>query len=227
MTKLLLCNTLAAFILVSPSLALAHQTGDIIFRGGALKMDPEKKSRYFMSDDVGKLDNRAQSDGGTQFGLNVTYMFTDYLGIDLLTSTPYTHNFKLKSDSGNTGKLGKVKHLPMSFSLVHFPLGNSDLFQPYWGGGINYSTFYGAKLSRTMKDDDYSTPRLKHAFGVTAQLGLDIDLGDSFMLNAQVRYIKMDTKISANDNSVFPKDKERADWNINPILYMVGFGYKF
>jgi len=44
MTKLLARSTLAALILASPSLALAHQAGDIIVRAGALKMDPEKKA---------------------------------------------------------------------------------------------------------------------------------------------------------------------------------------
>jgi len=177
-----------------------------------------------VSNVFGKLSWRAKSDSDTQTGLNFTYMFSDYLGIDLLTSTPFTHNLDLKDDFGNKAKLGKTKHLPATFSLVYFPFGNNELIQPYVGAGVNYSAFYDSKLSGYGKAD-YSNLKLKNAWGFSGQLGMDIDLGDSFVFNAQARYTKMDTTISARDN-VFG-DKEKMDWDVDPMLYMIGIGYKF
>jgi len=224
MLKLLTCGTFTALVLTSPSLALAHQAGDFIVRAGVLKMDPEKKSSHSVSNVYGKLDWRAQSDSDTQLGLNFTYMFNDYLGIDLLTSTPFTHKFDLKEDNGDKTSLGKAKHLPVNFNLVYFPLGNSELIQPYLGGGINYSAFYDAKLSSQGKAD-YENLKVKNAWGFSGQLGMDINLSNNFVLNAQTRYTKMNTKITALDN--FYGDREKMDWDIDPLVYMLGIGYKF
>jgi len=224
MNKLLARSTLAALVLASPSLALAHQAGDFIVRAGALRIDPEEKSNHLKSDAVGKLDYRAKSDNDTQMGLNFTYMFSEYLGLDLLTSTPFKHKFNLKYDDGDKEKLGQTKHLPITLNLVYFPLGNSELIQPYLGLGVNYSLFYNYKLSGEMKED-YSHPKIKNSLGVAGQLGMDIDLGDNFVFNAQARYIKMDTKISARDDGF--GDTEKANWNVDPMLYMIGVGYKF
>jgi len=219
-------STLAVLVLASPSLALAHQAGDIIIRGGALKMEPEKKSSHSVGSLSGKLPWRAQSNSDTQLGLNFTYMFSDYLGVDLLTSTPFTHKLDLKHDLGNKGKLGKTKHLPATFSLVYFPFGNSEVIQPYLGAGLNYSAFYDSSLSQVAKSAGYSNFKLKNAWGFSGQLGMDVDLGDNFVFNAQARYTKMDTKITMRDNSYFG-EKEKMKWNMDPLTYMIGVGYKF
>jgi len=225
MIKLLAASSLAALALTSPSLALAHQAGDFIVRTGAIRMDPQEKSSHFKSDAVGKMPYRAKSDNDTQFGLNATFMFSEYLGLDLLTSTPFKHRLDLRYDNGSKEKLGQTKHLPFTLSLVYFPLGNSEVVQPYLGAGVNYSVFYNSKLSAVMKDNDYSHPKIKNSLGVAGQIGMDIDLGDNFIFNAQARYIKMDTKISARDD--FWDDKEKANWNVDPLLYMLSVGYKF
>src|SRR5690606_42037804 len=72
-------------------------------------------------------------------GLNFAYMLTDKVGVELLAATPFSH------DVGVTGvldKLGSIKHLPPTVSLVYYPLDNGSAFQPYVGAGVNFTCFF-------------------------------------------------------------------------------------
>ena len=60
----------------------------------------------------------------TQLGLNFAYMLTNHLGIELLAASPFEHDVKLKGTAlgAANGKLGTLKHLPPTLSLVYYPL---------------------------------------------------------------------------------------------------------
>lgn len=79
----------------------------------------------------------ATLDSDTQLGLNFAYMLTDQLGVELLAATPFSHDIGTKGLGGL--KLGSVKHLPPTLSLVYYPLDSKSAFQPYVGAGINYT----------------------------------------------------------------------------------------
>ena len=51
---------------------------------------------------------------------------------------------KIKSTAlgAANGKLGTLKHLPPTLSVVYYPLDNKSAFQPYVGAGINYTWIY-------------------------------------------------------------------------------------
>jgi outer membrane protein len=48
-------------------------------------------------------------------------------------------------------------------------------------------------------------------------------LTDNIMLNAQVRYIDIDT----TGTTSFGGSKVKVDVDVDPMVYMVGLGYKF
>ena len=52
-------------------------------------------------------------------------MFSSHWGIELLAATPFSHDVKLKGTSVNAanGKLGSLKQLPPTLSVVYYPLG--------------------------------------------------------------------------------------------------------
>ncbi|MGY2437821.1 OmpW/AlkL family protein, partial [Escherichia coli] len=90
-------------------------------------------------------------------------------------------------------KLGSVKHLPPTLSLVYYPLDSKSAFQPYVGAGINYTWFFDDKLSSEAEGAGFRGLDMKDSWGWAAQIGADYMLTDNLMINAQVRYIDIDT----------------------------------
>ncbi|MNF16424.1 Outer membrane protein W precursor [compost metagenome] len=52
---------------------------------------------------------------------------------------------------------------------------------------------------------------------------MDYMLTDNVMLNAQVRYIDIDTEATTS----FGGADVKVDVDVDPMVYMVGLGYKF
>ncbi|WP_405119976.1 OmpW/AlkL family protein [Pseudomonas leptonychotis] len=224
----LLTASLLALAIATP-IAHAHQAGDIIVRAGAITVDPQESSGDIW---VGALDTdvagtKATLNSDTQLGLNFAYMLTNNIGIELLAATPFSHDVGVKgmpgAFAGLNGKLGELKHLPPTLSVVYYPLDSSSAFQPYVGAGINYTWFFDTELSSEAQDKGFSGLDMKDSWGLAAQVGMDYMLTDSIMLNAQVRYIDIDTTGTTH----ILGDKVKVDVDVDPFVYMVGLGYKF
>jgi len=220
--------TLAALALASP-LALAHQAGDIIVRAGAVTVDPHEKSSKIYVGALGTkvAGTKATLNSNTQLGLNFAYMLTDHVGVELLAATPFKHDVGVKGFTGRfaglNGKLGSTRHLPPTLSLVYYPMGNSSFIQPYVGAGVNYTWFFDDKLGGEAKGKGFSGLDVKNSFGWAAQIGTDVDLGNNFLFNAQLRYID----ISTTGTTKYAGNKVKVDLDVDPLVYMMGIGYKF
>ena len=59
------------------------------------------------------------------------------------------------------------------------------------------------------------------------QVVADYMLTDNVMINAQVRYIDIDTTATVENNAVAPGTRAKVDVDVDPFIYMVGLGYKF
>ncbi|MFG0721603.1 OmpW family protein [Pseudomonas sp. GLN_6] len=220
--------SLLALAIAAP-LAHAHQAGDIIVRAGAITVDPQESSSDIWVGALGTdvAGTKATLDSDTQLGLNFAYMLTNNIGIELLAATPFSHDVGVKGMPGGfaglNGKLGELKHLPPTLSVVYYPLDASSAFQPYVGAGINYTWFFDTKLSSEAEGKGFSGLDMKDSWGLAAQVGMDYMLTDNIMLNAQVRYIDIDTTGTTN----ILGDKVKVDVDVDPFVYMVGLGYKF
>jgi len=215
--------TLAALALASP-LALAHQAGDIVVRAGAVTVDPHEKSSKVSVGGVKVAGTKATLDSNTQLGLNFAYMLNEYVGFELLAATPFKHKVGVKGFGAPIdGKLGTTRHLPPTLSLVYYPLGNSQVVQPYIGAGVNYTWFFDNKLSGAAKGNGFRGLDVKNSWGWAAQIGADFDLGDNFLFNAQLRYVDLDTTGTTHLGAT----KVKVDLDVKPLVYMVGLGYKF
>ncbi|MDM9650251.1 OmpW family outer membrane protein [Pseudomonas wenzhouensis] len=220
MYKSLFTASLLALAIASP-IAQAHQAGDIIVRAGAITVDPHEDSSNVKIGGVKAAGTAATLDSDTQLGLNFAYMLTDQLGVELLAATPFSHDIGTKGLGGL--KLGSVKHLPPTLSLVYYPLDSKSAFQPYVGAGINYTWFFDDKLSSEAEGAGFRGLDLKDSWGWAAQIGADYMLTDNLMLNAQVRYIDIETKATTYAGPT----KVSVDVDVDPFVYMVGLGYKF
>ncbi len=216
-------------VALAATFAQAHQAGDVIVRAGAITVDPHEDSGdiYVGALSTSVAGTEATLDSDTQLGLNFAYMLTDKIGIELLAASPFTHNVGVAgmpgAFAGLNGKLGELKHLPPTLSVVYYPLDSKSAFQPYVGAGINYTWFFDDKLSSEAEDKGFSGLDMKDSWGLAAQVGMDYMLTDNVMVNAQVRYIDIET----TGTTSFGGAKVKVDVDVDPFVYMVGLGYKF
>lgn len=217
-------KTLSASLLalaVAAPFAQAYEAGDIIVRAGAITVDPQEKSGGI---NPAFPNAKATLDSDTQLGLNFAYMVTDKIGIELLAATPFSHTVGAKGlEAAGINKLGDIKHLPPTLSVVYYPLDKQSAVQPYVGLGVNYTWFFDDKLTSEAEAAGLRGLDMKDSWGLAAQVGADFMLTDNIMLNAQLRYIDIDTKgtIYAGPTKV------TVDVDVDPLVYMVGLGYKF
>ena len=220
MRKSLFTASLLALAVAAP-FANAFEAGDIVVRAGAITVDPHEDSSEISAGGVDLPGTAATLDSDTQLGLNFMYMATDNIGIELLAATPFTHTVGTKGLGGL--KLGELKHLPPTLSAVYYPLDKSSAFQPYAGIGINYTWFFDTELSSEAEAAGFNGLDVDDSWGLAYQLGMDYMLTDNVMLNAQVRYIDIDTTATTYLGAA----KVDVDVDVDPFVYMVGLGYKF
>ncbi|PPA05842.1 outer membrane protein OmpW [Pseudomonas sp. MWU12-2312b] len=232
MNKSLLSVALCSLALAAP-LAHAHEAGDIILRAGAITVNPKADSSSVKVDQGplagADLGGKATMNSDTQLGLNFAYMFTSNWGIELLAATPFEHDVKLKGTAlgAANGKLGSLKHLPPTLSVVYYPLDAKSAFQPYVGAGINYTWIYDEHLSSEAQANGFSNFKADNSWGMAFQVGADYMITDNIMLNAQMRYIDIDTRATVENDAVAPGTRARVNVDVDPFVYMVGLGYKF
>ncbi|SAI66447.1 outer membrane protein [Bordetella ansorpii] len=192
----------AALLALAGGNTLAAE-GDVLVRLRALHIAPDASTNNTLSAlDVGVKQSTVPE-------LDLTYMFTDHIGAELILGVT-RHRV-----TSNAGSLGKVSLLPPTLTLqYHF---NPDgQFRPYVGAGINYTRFYDNSLSaggqRVRIDRD--------SFGPALQLGMDIGLDDDWFMNVDVKKLWIRTDASLAGASL-------GTLKIDPWLVGVGIGRRF
>lgn len=214
--------------LLAASIAHAHQSGDTIVRVGAVAVDPREDSGNLRFDGSAAPGTGATLDSNTQLGLNVVYMMSDKIGIELLAATPFSHEVGVSGLGGGLdGKLADIKHLPPTLSVIFYPLDSASSFKPYVGLGLNYTTFFQEDLTRTRKDQGFSRLELDDSYGLALQVGADYMLTDKWMVNAQIRYIDIETDATVKGPTALNIQKTKVNVDVDPWVYMIGLGYKF
>ncbi|RON46912.1 outer membrane protein OmpW [Pseudomonas frederiksbergensis] len=232
MNKSLLSASLFALALAAP-LAHAHEAGDIIVRAGAITVNPKADSSSVKVDQGplagADLGGKATMSSDTQLGLNFAYMIDSHWGIELLAASPFEHDVKIKGTAlgAANGKLGTLKHLPPTLSVVYYPLDAKSAFQPYVGAGINYTWIYDEHVGSEAQSNGFSNFKAKNSWGMAFQVGADYMITDNIMINAQMRYIDIDTRATVENDAVAPGTRAKVNVDVDPFIYMVGLGYKF
>ncbi len=225
----LLVRTIATIAMLFSSFVLfAHEEGDVILRIGAASVQPDESSSLVSTIATGALPGTAAGVGdNTQLGINVLYMLTDYIGLEVLAATPFEHDITvsgLEQYGFNVTDLGETKHLPPTVSALYF-FGNAEsTVRPYLGAGLNYTTFFEDSLSEQASAVlGASDLELDDSFGLSLRAGFDWHLNDGWILNASVWNIDIDT--DAGFNSTL--GRVTADVEIDPWVYMISLGYQF
>lgn len=222
-------TTLAALILAAmASPAMAYEAGDIIVRAGLTSVVPNDDSSNVNVDALGgNVGMGVEVDSNTQLGLNLVYMFDTNWGIELLAATPFTHDVTLIDTADNAlglgdGKLGEVTHLPPTISAVYF-FDTDSAATPYVGLGLNYTIFFDEEFTNAREDQTFSDLDLDNSFGLAAQVGVDYQLDEKWLVNASIRYIDISTTADFTVAGVAGS----VDVDIDPWVYTVSVGYVF
>lgn len=141
--------------------------------------------------------------------IDLTYFFTRNIAVEVIAAAN-KHEVTLDGTS-----LGKVGVLPPTVTLqYHF----TDLgaWKPYVGAGVNYTYFYDNDLANgalSIKDNSW---------GGALQAGLDYEVAKNLYINADVKYVWMNT-----DVYVTATGANLGGLDINPWIFGVGLRYRF
>ena len=197
----------AAVLCAQPLLAVAKE-GDWLMRGGVGLVDPD-------SDNLTTSDGEIEVDEGASATVEGTYMIKDNWGIELLATTPFSHDIALRSGSVDAD-IGEVKHIIPTLSLqYHFnPEGT---FRPYVGAGLNYAMVFDEAASGTLAGSELN---LDNSTGLAGQVGFDYGLGGNWFLNAVARYIDFDSQAEIDGEKI-------GEVQVDPWVYQLQIGYRF
>jgi outer membrane protein len=197
---------LAIALTATPLLASAQasDSGDWIIRARAVYLKSANKD----STGLGLSINDK-----TLPEIDITRFFTPQLAAELVLTYPQRQTLS----AGGTA-IGSLKHLPPVLSLqYHF----TDLpgFRPYLGAGVNYTRF--SDVSFDAATTTALQPSIKkNSFGVALQAGLDVPVGGGWLLNADVKKVRLSTDVSSSGKKV-------GNFGVDPWLLSIGVGRRF
>jgi outer membrane protein len=110
---------------------------------------------------------------------------------------------------------------------------DTSAFQPYLGAGVNYTTFFEEKTDDNLNQTlgvASSELELDDSVGLALELGFDYMLDEHFGLSAALWWADINTDaqievFDGNGNSIAKTDTFEVE--IDPMVYMVGFTYRF
>jgi len=169
--------------------------GETVLRLKAIQVEPD------VSGDIPGAD----IDGATGGEVGFTGFLSDHWAIDLGVGTT-KHDVLF-----NNANAGSVKLMPVNLLLQYHFAPNAG-FRPYIGAGGNYTRFYEVNVLGGLADVD------RDRFGPAAQVGFDIPLGNTVLLNFDAKKIWLDTDVSGAAS---------GNLKVDPWVYGVGLGFRF
>lgn len=209
---------IAAATLIATS-AAATERGDFLVRLRGIVVAPTESSGPllpgFPSGFVG-VENAVVPE------LDFTYFLTKHIGAELiLASSP--HDIVGEGALEGVGDIAEVLVLPPTLTLQYHFAPDAKI-RPYVGAGVNYSIFYKSDASDELEAAIGQTSvDLDDSVSWAFQAGVDIDLRGRWFLNADIKYINMDTRATLTTGSLI----NTVDVDVNPIVAGVGVGYRF
>lgn len=216
----------------APSFAMA-EAGDIVVRLRAVDVAPNEDSQ------LGKTVNAAVGAGTMSQGaelaadnnwipeLDISYYITKNIAAELILALGTKHDVTVRGDSGATvtnQNLGEVNLLPPTLTLQwHFMPG--ETIDPYVGAGLNYTRMLDRNLKFSQGALAGTKIRIDHdSFGAALQAGVDVNLKDGWLINADVKYAWINTDVETKLGGKWTKID---DLDLDPWVLGIGVGKRF
>lgn len=197
-------RTFAVVVLACGTFAAQAAEGPLLARVRAVNIDSANKDTTGLGLTV---NNKVIPE------IDFSYFISPNVAAELILTYPQKHQL-----SSNGTEIGSLKHLPPTLSLqYHFAPEAS--FRPYVGLGLNYTNFSSVKFAPAVVTA--LDPSIKHnSFGLSLQLGADVEIGKNLYLNFDIKKVQIGTK-------VYSKGNEVGTFKVDPLLVGVGLGRRY
>ncbi|NQY27248.1 MAG: OmpW family protein [Piscirickettsiaceae bacterium] len=203
--------------------AMAYEAGDWLVRGRITHIAPQDDSGRLYVDGV-SVGEGVGVDSDTIPELDITYMITPNWGVELILG--YSEH-TIKGEKGavatSLGDVIDTKVLPPTLLLQYHFAPNSNI-RPYVGAGINYTYFFDEKVVGPVLPKSGDDIDLDSSWGFAVQAGVDVAINDDWFVNADVKYIDMETEAHFSGTAA---GDARINAEINPLVWSVGIGRRF
>lgn len=217
----------AAGMLTLSAPALALNAGDWLIHGRIINISPNDDSSTIRVDGAGVDGTGVEVGDGTSLDVSIGYMLSKNIAVDLLLDISSEHSVSANGLGGLSVPDGTdvvdTRVLPPAV-LLQYHFYPAPKIKPYVGLGLNFTLFFDEKLTPAAETAlGASNLSLDSSFGVAAQAGVDFDLGNNWYVNADVKYITIDTTAEF-DTAI---GRAAVDVDINPTVLGFGVGVKF
>ncbi|MDF2603970.1 MAG: OmpW family protein [Sphingomonas sp.] len=196
------------------------RAGDVLLRARAITVAPNERSGSILPAFPGE---KVRIDNSVMPEIDLTYMATDNIGVELIASTTKHHADGRTGTTGGIGRLASTWVLPPTLTMQYHFMPRSTV-RPYVGAGINYTIFWNEKASPGLEAAVGRTRvHMKDSVGWAAQAGIDIDLSRKVFLNLDVKYIDIDTTARLDTAAA---GTQRVRLNVDPLVFGVGLGLR-
>lgn len=215
--------TLGAFSLP----AAAYETGDLLLHLRAISIAPDDSSSAIWLNGAPLPGTGVEVDDGPSLDISIGYMLSPNFAVSILLDITSEHDVSATGLSGvgvpNGTTIVESRVLPPTvFAQYHFS--PSSNIRPYIGAGINYTVFLDDELTPAAQTVlAASNLDIDSSFGLAAQAGIDIDIGNDWFVSADVKYIQIETTASFDTALGHAK----VDIDINPWVFGFGVGTTF
>ncbi|OGV75998.1 MAG: hypothetical protein A3I83_04735 [Methylotenera sp. RIFCSPLOWO2_02_FULL_45_14] len=221
----------------APVLAQA-EAGDWVVRVRAANVSPNEDSKLGKTVNKNVLPGTQLISPGAELSvdnnwipeLDISYYITKNIAAELILAVGSKHDVSIKGAASTEAignqKLGRVDALPPTLTLQwHF---NPDqTFDPYVGAGINYTYMLDRNLKGSQGAIDGSKIKIdSDSWGYALQAGFDVNLKDGWLINADVKYVNIETDVQLK-SPVTGRWTKIDSLDINPWVFGVGIGKKF
>ncbi|HEY7986008.1 MAG TPA: OmpW family outer membrane protein [Methylophilaceae bacterium] len=229
MKKVLSVFAVAAVFL--PTLAMA-EAGDIVVRVRAAYVSPDESSHLGSQSAASGLGgaigagSKLAVDGNTIPEIDFSYYITKNIAAELILATGTRHDVKITGNSlGALGNqpLGSVNMLPPTLTLQWHFLPDQTI-DPYLGAGVNYTRSLDRNLATTAVTPGLPIHIDRNSLGLAFQAGVDVNLKDGWMVNADIKKAFISTDVTVNAGAGFVKIDSL---DIDPWIIGFGIGKRF
>ncbi|NDY89930.1 OmpW/AlkL family protein [Ideonella livida] len=220
--------SLAGLALLAAAMPLSAAAQALLPSGWSLKLGLNQ-----IAPQLGSGDLSAPSLPGTQVDVraNTQPIFTltvplgEHFTVEAFGGLPYTHDIVGDGAIAGSGKIGSTKQVsPTVFGQYRFAAVGSSV-RPYLGLGLTYAKFYGeegsgALTAMTNAGGPPTRLSIDAAWGLSAQLGVTLALGERWFLDAALVQTKLKTTTHLSSG-------QQIDTRLDPRSTAVAVGYRF
>ncbi|MEM6414995.1 MAG: OmpW family outer membrane protein [Pseudomonadota bacterium] len=153
--------------------------------------------------------------------IDLSYFITNNIAAELIAATT-AHDIVGEGSLAGL-EIAETMVLPPTLTFQYHFTPNGPI-RPYVGVGVNFTAFYSTDSTDALNNAIGTTDTdLDNSFGVAFQAGVDIPINDRWFVNADVKYIDIDTTATLTTGNLV----NTVDVNLDPIVAGIGIGVRF